>query len=364
MNQILLSNCEDAILEIYQKIENNQRISSEDALILFTKADLASLSYVSNFVRERINGKELYFVRNFHIEPSNRCIHNCRFCSFSERVSGMGWTYSFDDMIDIVTNLKEDIRELHIVGAVNPNYSIEFNGRLLSKIKEIRPNIHIKAFTAVELDYMISASKMTLIEGLEFLKKSGLDSIPGGGAEIFNSEIRKKICSSKTDSKRWIEIHRNAHQKGIPSNVTMLYGFFETYNDRIDHMNQIRELQDETHGFNAFIPLKFKNKNNEFSNVNEISVVEEMKNYAISRLFFDNIQHLKVYWPMTGIDNARFSLHYGVDDFDGTIDDSTKIYEMAGSQKNPELSSEQIRKIASEEGFIAVERDALYNIVD
>lgn len=365
MNMIvqLLEYCDKDVFEIYLKIKNNQRITSNDTLILFQKADLASLSYVSDLVRTKINGKNLFYIRNFHIEPSNQCIHNCRFCSFSERISGKGWSYSFDEMIEMVKKLDENIRELHIVGAVNPKYTIDFYGRLLRKIKEIKPTIHIKAFTAVELDYMISASGLTIDEGVEFLKNSGLDSIPGGGAEIFEPEVRRKICSSKTDAEKWLTIHKAAHQAGIPSNATMLYGFFESYEDRVNHMNKIRELQDQTNGFNAFIPLKFKNQNNEFSELNEISVVEEMKNYAISRLFFDNITHLKVYWPMTGIENARFSLHYGVDDFDGTIDDSTKIYEMAGADKNPELSVYQIEKIAMEEGFKATERDALYNII-
>lgn len=363
LNFKLLEHCEKDIFEIYQKIDRDFRITVDDALILFQKADLASLSYVADFVRNKKNGKNLYYIRNFHIEPSNQCIHNCRFCSFSERISGKGWSYSFDEMIEMVKKLDEKILELHIVSAVNPAYTLDFFGLLLRKIKEIKPTIHIKAFTAVELDYMISASGLTIEEGLEFLKNSGLDSLPGGGAEIFNPEVRRKICSSKTDSTKWLMIHKVAHEIGIPSNATMLYGFFESYVDRIDHMNQIRELQDQTNGFNAFIPLKFKNQNNEFSELSEISVVEEMKNYAISRLFFDNIKHLKVYWPMTGIENARVALHYGVDDFDGTIDDSTKIYEMAGADKNPELSASQIEKIAIEEGFKATERDALYNIV-
>lgn len=363
MNLQILEYCEKDVFEIYLKIHNNKRITEKDALILFQHADLASLSYVADFVRNKKNGKNLYYIRNFHIEPSNQCIHNCRFCSFSERISGKGWLYSFDEMIEMVKKLDDNIRELHIVGAVNPTYTIDFFGRLIRKIKEIKPTIHIKAFTAVELEYMISASGLTIEEGLEFLKNSGLDSIPGGGAEIFNPDVRQKICSSKTDSEKWLAIHREAHQLGIPSNATMLYGFFETYEDRVNHMLKIRELQDQTNGFNAFIPLKFKNKNNEFSELNEISVVEEMKNYAISRLFFDNIKHLKVYWPMTGIENARVALHYGVDDFDGTIDDSTKIYEMAGADKNPELSASQIEKIANEEGYVAIERDALYNVV-
>lgn len=363
MNLQLLEYCEKSVFEIYKKILNNQRISVKDALILFQKADLASLSYVADFVRSKVNGKNLFYIRNFHIEPSNQCIHNCRFCSFSERISGKGWAYSFDEMIEMVKSLNNEILELHIVGAVNPKYTIDFFGRLIRKIKEIKPSIHIKAFTAVELDALIKDSGLTIHEGLEFLKNSGLDSIPGGGAEIFNPEIRRQICSSKTDSIKWLAIHREAHMLGIPSNATMLYGFFETYEDRVEHMNKIRVLQDQTNGFNAFIPLKFKNKNNEFSELNEISIVEELKNYAISRLFFDNIAHIKVYWPMTGIENARVTLHYGVDDFDGTIDDSTKIYEMAGADKNPQLSASQIKKIAREEGYVAIERDALYNVV-
>lgn len=361
MSDLLIQSCEEPVRIILQKALNGERISEKEALVLFKDAELASLSYVADTIRKRLNGNVLYFVKNYHIEPTNRCIHNCKFCSFSERISRTGWSFSFDEMMEMVRQLKADITELHIVGGVNPKYDLDFFCRLLEQIKKEKPEIHIKAFTAVELDYIITQSGLTFEEGLKRLKVSGLDSVPGGGAEIFNPEIRKQICSSKTGAKDWLKIHEIAHQCGIPSNATILYGFFETYEDRVDHLSQLRKLQDKTKGFNAFIPLKFKNKNNEFSHVPELSVVEEMKNYAVSRIFLDNIQHLKVYWPMTGLENSRVSLHFGVDDFDGTIDDSTRIYEMAGSMENPTLNSAEIEKIALEEGLQAVERDGAYN---
>ncbi len=360
MKDILIQNCEKNIRQILQKALDGDRISESEAITLFQEADLAALSYVADSIRKQLNGKNLYYIKNFHIEPTNRCIHNCKFCSFSERISRQGWSYSMDEMVEMVRQLKPDICELHIVGGVNPKYDFNFYCELLTKIKQERKNLHIKAFTAVELDYLISNSGMGFKEGLLYLKKCGLDSIPGGGAEIFNPEIRNQICSSKTDGETWLKIHEIAHQCGIPSNATMLYGFFETYEDRVQHMSELRKLQDKTFGFNAFIPLKFKNKNNEFSHVAELSIIEEMKNYAVSRIFLDNFKHVKAYWPMMGIENARMSLHYGVDDFDGTIDDSTRIYEMAGSTGDGSLSSHDIEKIALEEGLHAVERDALY----
>jgi aminodeoxyfutalosine synthase len=239
---------------------------------------------------------------------------------------------------------------------------LKFFADLLKAIKSHRPELHIKAFTAVEYDYMFRKAKMSLEEGLKFLIDAGLDSIPGGGAEIFHPEIREKICVDKVDAEGWLAIHEAAHKLGLHSNATILYGHIEKYEHRIDHMRRLRELQDKTGGFNTFIPLKFRNKDNNMSNVPESSVVEDMKMYAIARIYLDNFPHLKAYWPMLGRQNAQLSLSFGVDDIDGTIDDTTKIYSMAGAEEqNPSMSTTELVALIRQVKRIPVERDTLYN---
>jgi len=251
---------------------------------------------------------------------------------------------------------------------VDGRYEISYDSRewdrSIGSLKERRPDIHVKAFTAIELDYMIRKAGLTIKEGLTVLRDFGLDSIPGGGAEIFNETIRKKICFQKSDARLWLDIHRAAHELGIPSNATMLYGHIETYNDRIDHLDQLRQLQDETGGFNVFIPLKFKKENNKLSSIGEVSHVEDLRNFAVSRIFLDNFPHIKAYWPMIGKALAQISLSFGVDDIDGTIDDSTRIYTMAGSEEQkPTLTTDELIRIIQNARRIPVERDTLYNTI-
>jgi len=234
----------------------------------------------------------------------------------------------------------------------------------LQKIKKHRPSLHVKAFSAIELDHMIKTAGLTIGEGLNRLKEYGLDSIPGGGAEIFYNEVREKICNEKTSPETWLLIHETAHRIGIPSNATMLYGHIESYAHRIDHMNRLRTLQDRTGGFNAFIPLKYKSAHNSLSYLKEVSITEDLRNYAVSRIFLDNIPHIKAYWPMSGKETAQLSLSFGADDLDGTIDDTTRIYSMAGAdEKNPAMTSAEISKLIIEAGFNPAERDSLYNKV-
>jgi aminodeoxyfutalosine synthase len=256
------------------------------------------------------------------------------------------------------------ITEIHIVGGVHPDRDVHFYAELLREIQRILPAVQIKAFTAVEIDAMCRFAGVEVKDGLMLLKEAGLVSMPGGGAEIFDEALREKICPDKTDSKGWLEIHRTAHQLGIPTNSTMLYGLLEDYSQRIDHLNRLRTLQDETGGFNAFIPLKFKHYNNRFSHVEESTTIEDLKNYAVSRIFLDNIPHLKAYWPMIGKKVAQLSLAFGVDDLDGTIDDTTKIYSMAGSEEqSPVATTGQLEEMIIGAGFIPVERDTLYNVI-
>jgi aminodeoxyfutalosine synthase len=235
---------------------------------------------------------------------------------------------------------------------------------MIAEIKKIRPDLHVKAFTAVELEYMIKKAKVSLEEGLKTLKEYGLDSIPGGGAEIFHEEIRKQVCDEKASTNMWLEIHEAAHKQGIPSNATILYGHIENYFHRIDHLSRLRNLQDKTGGFNTFIPLKFRKENNTLSHIGEVSQIEDLRNFAVSRIFLDNFPHIKAYWPMLGKQLAQLSLSFGVDDIDGTIDDSTKIYSMAGAtDKNPKMSTEELVNLIKQVNRIPIERDTLYNII-
>lgn len=352
--------------ELADKISGGGRITPNEGLLLYTSAGLSLLAMLSGIIRRRKNRNYAFFNRNFHIEPTNKCIHNCRFCSYHKQADDPdSWEYSHDEMLGIVRKFDDkEVTEVHIVGGVHPSYDLQYYGELVRKIKQYRPGLHIKAFSAIELDYMISKSGITIREGLAELKNKGLDSIPGGGAEIFDEKIRKKICPEKTPAEKWLEIHETAHKLGIPSNATMLYGHMENYAHRIDHMTRLRELQDRTGGFNAFIPLKYKKVNNSMSWLGEVSMIEDLKNYAVSRIFFDNIQHIKAYWPMIGREVAQMSLMFGTDDLDGTIEDTTKIYSMAGAgERNPEISTSDICRLIRDAGFVAVERDSVYNFI-
>ena len=354
------------LLKISGKIDEGKRISPGEGLTLYQKAGLPLLGLLAGIVRRRINGENAFFIRNFHIEPTNKCIYNCRFCSY-HKPSGHqdSWEFNHDQMLGIVKRFDDKpVREVHIVGGVHPDYDLHYYGTLIRKIKQYRPHLHIKAFSAIELDYMIGINGCSLEDGLRQLKEYGLDSIPGGGAEIFDERIRNIICPEKTSSEKWLKIHETAHLAGIPSNATMLYGHMETYAHRIDHMERLRLLQDKTKGFNAFIPLKYKKENNPMSQLGEVSIVEDLRNFAVARIFLDNISHLKAYWPMTGKEVAQLSLSFGTDDLDGTIDDTTRIYSMAGAEeRNPEMSTDEICKLISDAGFTPVERDSLYNFI-
>jgi aminodeoxyfutalosine synthase len=349
---------------VADKVTSNIRIAPEEGLLLFNKADLSLLSFLSSIVRRRHNGNLAYFNRNFHIEPTNKCIYNCRFCSYHKKEGDPeSWEYNHEEMLDIVKRFdNKDVTEVHIVGGVHPSHDLYYWSSLIKKIKEHRPALHIKAFSAIEIDHMISLAGCTIEEGLRILKEHGLGSIPGGGAEIFDEDLRKMMCNEKSSSEQWLKIHETAHRLGILSNATMLYGHIESYYHRIDHMERLRTLQDHTKGFNAFIPLKFKKMNNNMSYLEEVSLMEDLRNYAVSRIYLDNFPHIKAYWPMTGKECAQISLTFGTDDMDGTIDDTTKIYSMAGSkEENPSMNTEEISSLIVQSGYIPTERDSLYN---
>ncbi len=352
---------------IEKKVRAGERISTQECLYLYEHGSLSFTGRLANIVRVRKNGNYTYFNRNFHIEPTNICVYDCKFCSYSRltKQKEEGWEMTEEEILNkLKTYDSQPITEVHIVGGVHPKMGLHYFASLIQKIKTIRPDIHVKAFTAVELEYMCRKAKVTYKEGLQILKDHGQNSLPGGGAEIFDEELRAQICADKATSAQWLEIHETAHRIGMPSNATMLYGHIESFTHRVDHMNRLRLLQDKTGGFNTFIPLKFRNKNNQMSHIAEVSIIEDLRNYAIARIFLDNFKHLKAYWPMIGKSTAQISMSFGVDDIDGTIDDSTKIYSMAGAEdSHPSLSTEELVALIKQGGRIPAERDTLYNII-
>lgn len=353
---------------IAAKVKAGERISDAECLTLFEKASLGFVGSLANEVKERLHGDTVYFNRNFHIEPTNVCVFSCNFCSYSQLYAHKedGWELTIQQMLDIVKKYDgQPVTEVHIVGGVHPKMDLIFFADLLKQIKAHRPDLHIKAFTAVEYDYMFRKAKLSVEEGLKFLIDAGLDSIPGGGAEIFHPEIREKICADKVNADGWLKIHETAHRLGLHSNATMLYGHIEKYEHRVDHMRRLRELQDQTKGFNTFIPLKFRNMDNDMSHVPESTHIEDMRLYSIARIYLDNFPHLKAYWPMLGRQQAQLSLSFGVDDIDGTIDDTTKIYSMAGSEElNPSMSTGELVTLIRQAKRNPVERDTLYKVIN
>lgn len=366
----LLSNpaLDEDLRSIGNKVLQQERLSAEEGVLLFEKGELGYLGALANYVSNRLHGNKVYFNKNFHIEPTNVCVFTCNFCSYSRQYKHRdeGWELSIDEMLDMVRKYENvPVTEVHIVGGVHPKMNLEFFCEVVSKIKAMRPDLHIKGFTAVELDYMFRKAKLSREEGLKKLRDAGLQSLPGGGAEIFDEAIRQEICADKVDSEGWLDIHGTAHKLGMHTNATMLYGHIENYKHRVDHMVRLRALQDETGGFNCFIPLKFRNQENDMSHVPEVSVIEDMRLYAIARIFMDNIKNLKAYWPMLGRQSAQMTLSFGVNDLDGTIDDSTKIYSMAGSEEqSPAMTTEEICDLISAIGKTPVERDTLYNEIE
>jgi aminodeoxyfutalosine synthase len=366
--QVLVDAQEDLTLKaIGQKILQNERISFEDGVALFEKSSLPYVGALANWKRNELHGDLTYFNRNFHIEPTNVCVFSCKFCSYSKLYAHKeeGWELTIDQMMDIVKSYDgKPVTEVHIVGGVHPKLTLAFFLDLMRAIKAHRPELHIKAFTPVELDYMFRKAKVSIKEGMRLAHEAGLDSLPGGGAEIFHPDVRTIICDDKVDANGWLEIHQTAHELGMHSNATLLYGHIEKYEHRVDHMERLRQLQDQTKGFNTFIPLKFRNKDNEMHDVPESTMLEDLKMYAISRLYLDNFPHVKAYWPMLGRQVAQLTLSYGVNDIDGTIDDTTKIYSMAGSEEqNPAMTTLELVRLIKQAKRTPIERGTLYNVI-
>ena len=358
---------DDDLKAIAHKIESNERINFEEGVLLYEKAELPYLGILAHYIRQKRHENNVYFNRNFHIEPTNLCVYDCKFCSYSRLIKQKmeGWEYSMEDMLNIVKKYDDQpVTEVHIVGGVLPKYDVDFYATLFTAIRNHRPNLHIKGLTPVEYHYIFKKAKLDYASGMKLMKEAGLNSMPGGGAEIFHPEIREQIAKDKCTAEQWLQIHEEWHRLGMRSNATMLYGHIESYKHRVDHMEQLRQLQDRTAGFQTFIPLKFRNQDNQMSHIAEVSIIEDLRNYAISRIYLDNFDHIKAYWAMIGRSTAQLALNFGVDDIDGTLDDTTKIYSMAGSEEqHPAMSTQELVEFIKEVGYRPMERDTLYHVI-
>ena len=360
-------NLAQPLKDIAVKVKDGVRISFDEGVYLYEHAELSYLGTLANYIREKKHGDKTYFNRNFHIEPTNICVYDCKFCSYSRMIKQReeGWEMEVDGMIDILKKYDgEPVTEVHITGGVVPKQNLDFYADFFRKAKAHRPDLHIKALTPVEYYYIFKKAKLSHYDGMKYLQEAGLDSMPGGGAEIFHPEVREKIAHDKCNAEQWLDIHEQAHKLGMRSNATMLYGHIEQFWHRVDHMERLRQLQDKTGGFQAFIPLKFRNQNNQMSDVAEVSVVEDLRNYAIARIYLDNFEHIKAYWAMISRETAQLSLNFGVDDIDGTLDDTTKIYSMAGAEEQtPAMSTKELVDLIKNVKRQPIERDTLYNVV-
>lgn len=345
-------------------VASGERLSAEDALTLWREAPLWRLGELAVNKKRSISADKVFYNKNFHLEPTNVCLFNCKFCSFRRpRGSADAWEWSVEQMEEQVRRYQgTGVTEVHIVGGVHPDHSLDYYCDLIRRVKAILPDVAVKAYTAIELSYMIRKAGLTIREGLERLIEAGMDAIPGGGAEIFDEKIRSQICPEKGSTEEWFEVHRTAHELGLKTNATMLYGHIEQIEHRIDHLMRLRALQDATGGINAFIPLKYRNLNNSMSEIGEVPITDDLRTLAMSRLILDNVPHIKAYWVMYGKQTTEMALAFGADDIDGTIDDSTKIYSMAGAEdQRPRMSVGDMQQMVERAGLRAVERDTHYN---
>ncbi|MBI4849329.1 MAG: CofH family radical SAM protein [Nitrospirae bacterium] len=396
-----------SLKKIENKVLSEKRLTTEDALALFESEDIFTIGRLANIIAERKNGKNAYFIQNHHINPTNICVNRCKFCAFSRSRGDKGaYELSIREIIKklrsqktenrkqtppqpplsrgevypspVTRHLSLPFREVHIVGGLHPDRRFDFYIEMLKRIRKALPHIHIKAFTAVEVDYFSKISGLPPSETLRELKNAGLDSMPGGGAEIFDSRVRNRICPEKVSGKKWLEVMEAAHKAGIKTNATMLYGHLESLKHRVEHMLKLRELQDRTGGFQAFIPLAFHPMNTKLSQKSEVrsqkskpstlnpcgytSGIDDLKTIAISRLFLDNFQHIKAYWIMLGEKIAQLALKFGADDMDGTIIEE-KITHSAGALSGNALTKAQLTNLIEKAGKVPVERDSFYRPV-
>jgi aminodeoxyfutalosine synthase len=350
---------------IVEKLDAGERLSLGDGVQLFDCPDLLAVGWLANRAREKRHGGRTYYNFNIRLEATNVCVASCLFCSFARIQPGDpgSYTMSLEQAWDkLRERAHQPLTEIHVVNGLHPDLPFEYYTEMLRGFKRIRPGIHLKCFTAVEIAFFADLYKMTDEQVLRELQAAGLDSLPGGGAEIFAERVRRKICHDKCGTERYLEIHKIAHRLGMRTNVTMLYGHIETNEERVDHMLRARALQDETGGFQAFIPLAFHPDNNQMRKLPAPSATETLRVHAVSRLVLDNIPHVKAFWIATGVEVAQLALWFGVDDLDGTVQEE-KIYHMAGARTPEAMTTSAIRRLIRTAGREPVERDTLYNVV-
>jgi aminodeoxyfutalosine synthase len=352
-----------ALKQIRGKVEAGERLTEADALLLFRSHDLISVGEMADLANRRKNGDRVQFIVNRHINPTNICVNRCKFCAFSKSKEEAGaYAMTMDEILARAAEAEaQKATEIHIVGGLHPDLPFDFYLDMLRTLRERHPSLHIQAFTAVEIDYFTQITGLPLDEVIRQLKEAGLGSLPGGGAEIFAPEVREKICPEKVSGDRWLEVMEAVHGAGLKSNATMLYGHVESLESRVDHMRRLRELQDRTGGFQAFIPLAFHPKNTEIAK-GYTTGVEDLLALAVGRLYLDNFPHVKSFWIMVGPKLAQVSLHFGVDDIDGTVVEE-KITHAAGAQAGQEMSVSDLVTMIRQAGRVPVERDTLYNVV-
>ncbi len=351
--------------DIAAKVEAGVRLDLEDGVRLFEAPDLLAVGALANRERERRHGSRTYYNHNIRLEATNVCVASCLFCSFARLKPGDpgAYTMTLEQVFEKLRARKnQPLTEVHVVNGLHPDLPFSYYTHLLSGLKAIRPDIHLKCFTAVEIAFFADLYQKTDEQVLRELMAAGLDSLPGGGAEIFAERVRRKIAHDKCGTERYLEIHRTAHRLGMRSNVTMLYGHIETAEERVDHMLRARALQDETGGFQAFIPLAFHPDNNQMRKLPAPSAADTLRVHAVSRLMLDNIPHVKAFWIATGVEVAQTALWFGVDDLDGTVQEE-RIYHMAGARTPEAMTTRQIERLIVAAGREAFERDTLYNVI-
>src|ERR1700727_1260235 len=353
-----------ALLPIAAKVEAGERLGFEDALAIYGTGDILAVGWLANWVRERMHGDTAYFNVNRHINPTNGCVASCRLCAFGRKKGEAGtYTMALEEAWETAgTGLTEAVTEFHIVGGLHPDLPFEYFMDLVRGLKERFPKVHIKAFTMVEVAFLAKRGKMTIAETLRQMKDAGVDSLPGGGAEIFADRVRHIICDHKIDGSEWLETARTAHQMGLRSNATMLYGHVENDEDRVDHLLKLREVQDETGGFQTFIPLAFHPEHTALDHLPVTTGLTDIRQIAVSRLLLDNFAHIKAYWQMLTPKIAQIALRFGADDIDGTVVEE-KIYHDAGATPPQGMTRKDLCRLITEAGRVPVERDTLYHAV-
>ncbi|MEN8191036.1 MAG: aminofutalosine synthase MqnE [Thermodesulfobacteriota bacterium] len=351
--------------DILEKVKNSTRLSVDDGLRLYNSDNILAIGYMADLVRRRLNGDKAYFIYNQHINYSNICTNLCKFCAFGkDKESELAYEMSIDEVKEKVRErLDEPITEIHMVGGIHPDLPFDYYLDLLRGIKEVRPEVHIQAFTCVEIAHLADLAKKSVGDTLEILKEAGLGSIPGGGAEVFAPRIRELTCEKKLPGKEWLEVAKTAHSHGLHTNATMLYGHIETKEERLEHLDALRMAQDETNGFLAFIPLAFHPKNTEMSTISRTTGIDDLKNVAVARLMLDNFPHIKAYWVMIGPKMAQVALSFGADDMDGTVKEEV-ITHMAGADTDQAIGSNTLVRLIKEAGRIPIERDTLYSVIE